>query len=165
MDGFRARYIHRILGVSPAFISRVSNTFVLKQLAAFPLSTILLERQLTYFGQIASMKPSSSLRRILFQDDQHFTLREPALKRGRPRDTWGRKMLQEAIRMTGSMEALRMQVYEASWKSKVKKYCRQQYAYQQYKLNEDAIVSQSDSFHSTAHFVHSGYLQPWHQHS
>ena len=151
--------------MSPAFFSRVSYACVLKQFAAFPLSTILLERQLTYFGQIASMKPSSSLRRILFQDDQHFTLREPALKRGRPRDTWGRKMLQEAIRMTGSMEALRMQVYETTWKDKVKKYCRQQYADHQYKSKEDAIVSQSDSFHNTPYFVHSGFLQPWHQHN
>ena len=118
---------------------------------------------MTYFELTTSMNPSPSLRCILFQDDKQFSLREPALKRGRPRDTWGRKILQEAIRMTGSIEALRTQVHEPSWKMKVKKYCRQQFGYQLSKINGDVIDSQSTSCPIVPQFVHSGYLQSWHQ--
>ena len=53
LDGFHARYLRRILKISPAYISRVSNSFVLQQLTAIPLSSVLLERQSLYFGHEA----------------------------------------------------------------------------------------------------------------
>ena len=123
LNGFHARCLRRIVNVTPAFISHVSNAFVLQQLAAYPLSSILLERQMLYFGHVARSDGKCTLRRALFKDDS-FELREPPLKQGRPRDTWGRKLLQECLHMTGSIVNLKHQLSSDTWKSAVRKYCR-----------------------------------------
>jgi len=132
LDGFHARCVRKILGIAPAFISRVSNAFVLKQLSAYPLSKILLERQLMYFGHVANAHHDSVLWRSLFKSE--FVLHEPALKRGRPKDTWARKMLQEALSMTGSIAKLREQLtgtvvsscgqIRKTWRDAVRHHCR-----------------------------------------
>ena len=61
-----------------------------------------------YFGHVANSDKDSVLWRMLFKSE--FVLREPALKRGRPKDTWARKMLQESLGMTGSIAKLREQL-------------------------------------------------------
>jgi hypothetical protein len=132
LDGFHARCLRKIGGISPAFISRVSNAFVLKQFSAHPLSKILLERQLMYFGHVARSDHDSVLRQSLFKEG--FVLYAPKLKRGRPRDTWDRKILQEALIMTGSIEKLKTQLsstvvsacgqIRTTWKDAVRHHCR-----------------------------------------
>ena len=123
LDGFHAKCLRRILGIAPAFISRISNAFVLKELSAYPLSAILLERQLLYFGHVARLKEDSVLRQALFVEK--FTLHEPKLKRGRPRDTWGRKMLQHVNKIIGDNAYWQAYIADPEkWKSKVRNYCR-----------------------------------------
>jgi len=123
LDGFHARCIRKIINVAPAFISRVSNAFVLKQVSAYPLSTTLLERQLLYFGRVARLNADSVLRHSLFSHD--YALREPALKRGRPRDTWARKVLHSALQITGDTASLQNAIANpAQWREAVHSYCR-----------------------------------------
>ena len=124
LDGFQAKCLRRILKISPAFISRVSNKYILKQFKAYPLSTVLLERQLILFGHIARAPRNSVLYRILFAGE-HFHLREPALKRGRPKDTWARKMSQFSTQCCGSWQQFTQMVENASaWKIIVRNFCR-----------------------------------------
>ena len=132
LDGFHAKCLRKIVGISPAFISRVSNAFVLKQFSAQPLNKILLERQLMYFGHVACSDHDSVLRQALFKEG--FVLHESKLKRGRPRDIWGRKIFQEALIMTGSIEKLKTQLtstvvsscgqIRTTWKDAVRHHCR-----------------------------------------
>ena len=42
LDGFQAKCLRRILKISPAFISRVSNKYIRNQFKALPLSVTLL---------------------------------------------------------------------------------------------------------------------------
>ena len=105
LDGFHARCLRRILHISPAFISHVTNAYVLQQLAAYPLSAILLERQMLYFGHVARSAPTSTLFKSLFQNDK-WELRESVRKQGRPRDTWNRKIMAEILQMCGGRDKL-----------------------------------------------------------
>ena len=124
LDGFHAKCLRRILGISPAFINRVSNSFILKELSAYPLSSILLERQLLYFGHVARLNEDSVLRQSVFT--QKFILRDPKLKRGRPRNTWGRKILQHVSLMIGDLSNLQSCLEDKEkWKAWVRSYCRQ----------------------------------------
>ena len=123
LDGFHVRCLRKILGISSAYVNRISNSFVLKELSAYPLSSLLLERQLMYFGHVARATTTSVLHQSLFDAD--FTLHEPKLKRGRPRDTWGRKNLQHAINIAGDASQLQAFTHdEKLWRSRVRSYWR-----------------------------------------
>ena len=125
LDGFQAKCLRRILKISPAFISRVSNKYIRNQFKAHPLSVTLLERQLTLFGHVARAPRDSVLYRMVF-DDEHFHLHGPPLKRGRPRDTWARKMSQFSIQCCGSLQHFAHMVEDpAKWKAIVRNFCRQ----------------------------------------
>ena len=124
-DGFQANCLRKILKISPAFISRISNRYILSQFKACPLSSILLERQLLLFGYIAQTPKNSILYRMLIEDCQ-LKLREPSLKRGRPKDTWARKMKQTCIQYCGSPEQFASMVENPStWKAGIRNFCRQ----------------------------------------
>ena len=85
-----------------------------------------------YFGHVANAHHDSELWRSLSKSE--FVLHEPALKRGRPKDTWARKMLQEALSMTGSIAKLREQLtgivisscgqIRKTWRGAVRHHCR-----------------------------------------
>ena len=94
---------------------------------ACPLSVTLLARQLMLFGHISRAPHNSILYRMLFDDDQ-FNLREPPLKRGRPKDTWARKLKQASIQCCGSLQQFACIVKDpTTWKAIVRKFCRQSF--------------------------------------
>ena len=125
LDGFQAKCLRRILKISPAFISRVSNKYIRNQFKAHPLSVTLLERQLMLFGHVARAPQNSILYRMLFDDNQ-FNLRELPLKRGRPKDTWARKLKQASIQCCGSVQQFASMVKDPiAWKATVRHFCRQ----------------------------------------
>ena len=127
LDGFQAKCLRRILKISPAFISRVSNKYIRNQFKAHPLSVTPLERQLMLFGHVARAPQNSILYRMLFDDNQ-FNLREPPLKRGRPKDTWARKLKQASIQCCGSVQQFASMVKDPiTWKATVRKFCRQSF--------------------------------------
>ena len=122
-DGFQARCLRKIFRIAPAHISRISNRFVLQQFAAIPLSKILLERQLLYFGHVARCHPASMLYKSVFNHD--LILREPQLKQGRPRDTWGKKMLQFISQIFPDEVAIRSCIFDDhKWKLRIRSFCR-----------------------------------------
>ena len=66
LDAFHVRCIRKILRISPAFISRVTNKFVLQKMCALPLSQVLHARQLPFFGIIFRLPDHNALRQIDF---------------------------------------------------------------------------------------------------
>jgi hypothetical protein len=118
LNGFHARCLRKIAGVAPSFISRVSNETVLNKFDALPLSATLLQRQLCYFGKIARLPPTSSLRGFVFEPDSLRLVDVGKRKRGRPRLEWGRELLKEAQKLCGSEVALNTRISDpVSWKT------------------------------------------------
>ena len=62
LNGFQNRCLRKVLGIAPAYWSRISNAVVLEQARCVKLSALLLQRQLTFFGKIALSEHRSSLR-------------------------------------------------------------------------------------------------------
>jgi hypothetical protein len=88
LDGFYAKCLRQILRISPSFISRVTNEFVLQQFNTHPLSTILLKRQLQLFGKVARMPNHNVVRESVFEHDSIDMKQSGNRRRGRPRNTW-----------------------------------------------------------------------------
>ena len=61
LDGFQNRCIRQIIGIKPAFVSRVSNIDVLQRAGCMPASGLLERRQLELLGKILRSPPSSEL--------------------------------------------------------------------------------------------------------
>ena len=66
LDGFYCKCLRHILKISPSFISRVSNKYILQQFNSKSLGNILLIRQILLFGRPARMSNSSILRNCIF---------------------------------------------------------------------------------------------------
>ena len=54
LDGFHARALRRILGIPPAFHSRISNSVVFSRAGVLPLSQQILKRQLIVLHRVAT---------------------------------------------------------------------------------------------------------------
>ena len=86
-----------------------------------------------YFGHVARADPTSTLFRALFKNE-NFELRGAVCKQGRPKDTWGRKIMHEAIKMCENKQELAYALSQDNfsshkaaidaWKQRVKQYCR-----------------------------------------
>ena len=121
LDGFHCRCLRQILGIAPAFLSRVPNKVVLERAQVEAASTQLLKRQLLLLGRVARSPEDSPMRVASFIPQ---TL-EPATNRyvrrvGRPRMEWVPQVLREAARLTGGMTEFEQKVQEQSvWKDVV----------------------------------------------
>ena len=129
LDSFYARCLRRILHIPAAFISRVPNAVVFDRAAVVSLSKQLLARQLTLFATSARSLASDLRRQFLFSGST-MVLREEVFirRRGRPRHTWGKKLMEEGCRLFGtrSFEALLGDTSEharASFKRQVHSLC------------------------------------------
>ena len=91
LDGIQAKCIRKIWKIQPAFLSRISNACVRSEANARLLSSLLLERQLKYYGKLARAPPQSLPRAMVFQPGQNLLMprdwRSPK-NRGRPRLQW-----------------------------------------------------------------------------
>ena len=103
LDGFYARCLRRILRIPAAFVSRVSNAAVFDRAAVVPLSKRLLAKQITLLGKSAKLPPQDLRRRFVFYGSS-MVLREDVFirRRGRPRQTWGKQLMQEGSRLFGT---------------------------------------------------------------
>ena len=102
LNGFQARCLRKVLGIPPAFVSRISNAEVLRRAAAEPLSEQILYRQLIIMGKAARAASGSPLRHDTFVDN---TL-QPQVGRfirkvGRPRQEWTTEVLKAGINKFG----------------------------------------------------------------
>ena len=89
LDGFHCRCLRQILGVQPAFLSRVSNTSVLQMAARQPLSEVLLKRQVRLLDKVTNSPTGNPLRDATFIGGTSQPLsRRYVRKVGRPRTDW-----------------------------------------------------------------------------
>ena len=103
VDAFHARCLRRILGIGHSYWSRVTNASVLQLAGRMKLSSVLLQRQLCLFGQIARCAGGHPLRDAIFAPPPSSSSPSPSpgpsppcilkkppgvRKRGRPRQTW-----------------------------------------------------------------------------
>ena len=106
LDGFQNRCVRKILGIKPAFISRVSNKCVLQQ-ALHPSATQILRiRRLQMFGQILRAPPAHPMRRACFINNTLWPVTEQFVRRvGRPRKEWVKELVADCSKLFGSLES------------------------------------------------------------
>ena len=89
LDGFYAQCLRRILKIPSSFYSRVSNSTVLEQAQATPLSARLLQTQMVLFGDLASRPDNDPVRCSIFSPGtREAAARKGLRRRGRPRTSW-----------------------------------------------------------------------------
>ena len=125
LDGFYCKCLRRILKISPSFISRVSNQYVLSQFGSPPLSKILLQRQLLLFGRIARLPSTSVVRNSVFANDRLDVHNMYARRRGRPRNTWSGEVAKIAYQIANARDLSNLVAIESTWKAEVKQYIEQ----------------------------------------
>ena len=105
LNGFQNRCVRKIIGVPPAFVSRVSNATVLHK-AAHPLASDLLrKKRLQLFGKILRADATHPLKRACFIPNTFVPVTELYIRRiGRPSKEWIKEVVQEAVSFFGSME-------------------------------------------------------------
>ena len=123
LDGFHARCVRRILKISPSFISRVSNNYVLREMGTIPLSEILQQRQLNFLSHIYCEADDHPLRSAIFMPGSVQLCRLDERKRGRPRTEWAPSVVSLALQIAGDAHRLNLYLRDpAKWKDKVKKH-------------------------------------------
>ena len=118
LNGFQARCLRKVLGVKSAYISRVSNSDILRMAGHTQASELLLSAQLVQFGKAMRAPQSSPLHRAGWTGGTD----EPAVsyyvrRVGRPRKEWVPTVLNEARRRNASGTPIRdLARDESMWK-------------------------------------------------
>ena len=85
-----------MLGILPAFLSRVSNATVFARAGLTPFSDQLLKQQLVLFGKVALSPEGSPLRTNTFVDNTLMPqIGRFVRKVGRPRQNWTSELIKE----------------------------------------------------------------------
>ena len=106
LNGFQNRNLRKIIGISPSFESRVSNTAVLRRCGCKPATVLLLKRQLALLGKIMRTAEGHPLRVASFIPGSNTAITERYVRRrGRPAKEWIRTMMDEAANLCGSRNA------------------------------------------------------------
>ena len=106
VDGFQNRCLRRIIGVPPAYISRVSNDAVLPKASYRCATRLLLKRRLQLFGKILRSPEGHPLRTAAFIPGTNTPATERFVRRvGRPAKEWVREAFCETASLFGSLEA------------------------------------------------------------
>jgi len=121
LDGFQARCLRSILGIQPAFLSRISNDIVRQRAVCRCFSELLVDRQLMLLGTVLRAPEHSPLQSVSFIPG---TL-QPATSRyvrrvGRPRKEWVPIALSNAYNLGGHGQLLETVRSEADWKRLVR---------------------------------------------
>ena len=99
VNGFQAKCLRQILGISHVFYSRVSNAEVLRRAGVKLATNVLAEQQLTQLGKVLRAPQTSALHTTTLtagtlQPATSYFIR----RRGRPRKEWATIVLQEAFK-------------------------------------------------------------------
>ena len=106
IDGFQNRCLQRIIGVLPAYISRVSNVAVLAKASYRRATDLLLKKRLQLFGKILRSPEGHPLRTAAFIPGTTTPATERFVRRvGRPAKEWIREAVQETVALFGSLQA------------------------------------------------------------
>ena len=104
LNGFQNRCIRKILGVKPAFISRVSNIAVLNKAHHRAASDILRKRRLILLGKVFRSPQDHPMRSCCFIGSSTHPASGQFVRRvGRPSKGWTQEVLKDAIALFGSV--------------------------------------------------------------
>ena len=113
LDGFQNRCVRKILGIKPAFVSRVSNKVVLEKAGCQAMSDVLKGRRLQHLGKIFRQPPSHPLRQACFIGDSMQLATNRFIRRvGRPSKEWMKDACADACRIFGSIETARHHAHD-----------------------------------------------------
>ena len=107
LDGFQCRCLRRIVGVAPSFYSRISNATVYQMTRQQPLSQMLQQQRMIYFGHLAR-RGSDDVVRGLVLEPGSYKLRavEGPRRQGRPRKAWAKDVMHDCLEAAGSTASL-----------------------------------------------------------
>ena len=106
IDGFQNRCLRRVIGVQPAYISRITNDAVLAKASYRRATDLLLKRRLQFFGKILRSPEGHPLRTAAFIPGTNSPATERYVRRvGRPAKEWVREVSLETASLFGSLEA------------------------------------------------------------
>ena len=114
-----------IIGVKPAFVSRVSNEEVRSRAGQIAYSRQLLKQQLLLFGRVFRSPDTDELRELTFFPGSFHDATSRYVRRvGRPRNEWTCKLRDIAFRMSGGCSRkLECLIHEELvWKATVHNY-------------------------------------------
>ena len=105
LDGFQNRCIRKIVGIKPAFVSRVSNRDVLAKAVHTSASQLLRKRSLQLFGKVLRSPSNHPMRQVCFIGSTLIPASERFVRRvGRPGKEWVQEQLSEVRSLFGSVE-------------------------------------------------------------
>jgi len=127
IDAFHARCLRKILGIQPAYYSRVANVEVLRQAGAEKLSSLLLEQQLHFSGKLARRPASCAVRELVFDSGLAQMQPQYERRRGRPKLEWTTEIFKVVRSIDYNGDSFADCVSNAtSWRAVVRKHCRRQ---------------------------------------
>jgi len=117
VNGFQNRCLRRIIGVLPAYVSRVSNAIVLQRSSYIPATRLLQKRRLQQFGKILRSPEGHPLRTATFVPNTTIPRTEQYVRRvGRPCKEWTKEVIHETTFLFGSLEAAStIAMHKESW--------------------------------------------------
>ena len=122
LQGFHCRCLRRILGIAPAYFSRVSNLKVLEQAGEVSLDKQLLQSQLILYGRVVRAPDTDPIRKLTFiAGTTEPATNEFVRKVGRPRNTWAAMLQKECFKMGAANH--RKITCEEEWKRAVHQHC------------------------------------------
>lgn len=125
LDGFQARCIRPIVGVKPAYVSRVSNDTVRSMVKQPKLSRQLLKQQLFLFGKIARAPEGDEVRQLTFRPNSLYPATSRYVRKlGRPRSEWATKLRDISLQICGGSAAKLDHTIrnKSSWETSVSDY-------------------------------------------
>ena len=123
LDGFQARCLRKILGVRPAYLSRVANRTILEQSKQMAYTCQLLKQQLLLYGKVARSPQEGALRGLAFCNGSLRPAADRFVRRvGRPKDEWARKLNEAAQKVAGNNRLEDLVYDENSWNVIINRY-------------------------------------------
>ena len=121
LNGFQNRCIRSIIGIKPAYYSRISNADVLQR-SGHILATNLLKRQLQLLGKVLRAPEGHPLRTCSFVPNSNRPATDRYVRRvGRPCKEWVPEMIKVAVSRFGSWSATEsLAQSKAIWNSAIK---------------------------------------------
>ena len=129
LNAFHMRCLRRILKIAPSFYSRISNQTVLTQARSRRISSVLLERQLKFFGTLARRRDDDVMKQSVL--DVTASVLKPktatGIKRcGRHKISWPKGVYHAAASVASETGRTlsSMLLNKIAWEQAVHKHCR-----------------------------------------
>lgn len=122
LDGFQNRCLRSILGILPAYVSRISNADVLQRSKCRPATEMVLQRQMLLFGKALRAASDHPLNQSAFMRGTTEPATNKYVRRvGRPRREWVPEIRSRCYQMIGGDQELTRLVQNSFvWQQTVK---------------------------------------------